>query len=130
MLATVATGVGIPAQAAESAEAIVRAQVAAYNRHDLDAFVDAYSDGVTIYRIHGAAAPSSISGKAALREYYRSERFNRPGLRAQIVHRSVLGNKIIDHERIFGLGSIPTEAIIVYAIEQQHIAAVWVFGSE
>lgn len=115
--------------APESGEAVVAAQFAAYNRHDLNGFVDAYSDDVTIYRIQ-RAAQSSISGKAALREFYRNERFNRPGLRAQILHRTVFGNRIIDHERIFGLGSEPLEAMIVYAIEHQRIAAAWIFSPE
>ncbi len=132
VLAAASTTMGVTAQAKApiSGAALVQQQVAAYNRHDLDAFVDAYSEDVTIYRMQRAATQSSISGKAALREFYRTERFNRPGLRAQILHRTVLGNKIVDHERIFGLGAHPLEAVVVYAIEQQHIAAVWIFSPE
>lgn len=113
--------------AAQPPAQIVQSQVEAYNRHDLAGFTDTYADDIRIYRIRADTAEPSITGKDQLREFYRTERFNRPALRAEILHRTVLGNKVIDHERITGLADQPVEAEVVYAIANGHIAAVWIF---
>ena len=70
---------GIEGAEAESGAQIVQSQVVAYNRHDLDGFADTYADDIRIYRIRTATAEPLITGKAQLREFYRTERFNRRG---------------------------------------------------
>ena len=84
-----------------SAEAVVQRQLEAYNARDLDAFVAQYADGVELYR-PPAAAPALV-GRAALRDFYARERFVHDGLHADLLHRSVLGATVIDHERIHGV---------------------------
>jgi hypothetical protein len=39
----------------------------------------------------------------------------------------VAGNKVVDHERIDGLGPEVVEAIVVYEVEDEMIKKVWFF---
>jgi hypothetical protein len=72
-----------------------------------------------------ALAPA-ISGKAELRETYR-QRFSAPSLHAEILARVVLGNKVIDHERVRGIREHPVEALAIYEVESNLIQTVWFF---
>ncbi len=107
---------------------VVQRQVDAYNDRDLARFVAEYADTVLIYRM--PTIEPSISGKVQLAETYSTQRFNLPGLRAEIVNRIVLGNKVIDHERVFGIRDVPVEVAAVYEVVGSLIARVWFFGSE
>ena len=110
-----------------SATGIVQRQFDAYNAHDLAAFVAAYSDTVQIFRM--PASEPVISGKAQLTEFYANQRFNVPGLEAELVSRTVLGNKVVDHERIRGLRDEPVEIVAVYEVGPGFIERVWFFSS-
>ena len=44
-----------------------------------------------------------ISGKAEHARFYALQRFHLPALKADSVKRTVLGNKVIDHELIWGV---------------------------
>lgn len=103
----------------------VQRQVDAYNRRDLPAFVAAYSDGIRVYRM--PIDEPALVGKAAFAEFYRTQRFNLPGLHAEILQRIEMGNKVIDHERISGLGEQPTEAVAVYEVVDGLIERVWFY---
>ena len=107
---------------------IVEAQVDAYNRRDLAAFVALYGEDVEVFRL--PSTTPGLSGKAAFTEFYRTERFNRPGLHAEIVNRIVLGNKVIDHERIRGVRDAPFEIAVVYEVAGGLIERVWTFAAE
>ena len=39
------------------------------------------------------------------------------------------GNKVVDHERIVGLGPEPVEAVAVYEVNDGLIERVWFFAS-
>lgn len=108
-----------------SAASVVQRQVEAYNRRDLDAFSAAYHDGVQIFRL--PATSPTLVGKAALREFYGAQRFNLPGLHAEIRNRIVAGNKVIDHEYVTGLGQQPFEVVAVYEVNDGLITTVWFF---
>ena len=104
---------------------LVQRQVDAYNRHDLDAFAAAYSDSVQIYRM--PSTEPALAGKAQLAKFYAENRFNLPRLHAEILSRMVLGNKVIDHERITGLQAEAIEAVAVYEVVDGVIQRVWFF---
>ena len=106
-------------------EGPVQRQLVAYNARDLERFIAEYTEDVQIFR-PPATAPI-LSGKKAFAEYYAANRFNLPALHAEIVNRMILGNKVIDHERITGVGDGPFEAAAVYEIRDGLIAAVWFF---
>lgn len=108
-------------------EALVQAQLDAYDAHDLQAFIACYSEDIKVYR--PPAAEPVLAGKAAFADFYATQRFNRPALRAQVLNRMVLGNKVVDHERIAGLGDAPLEAAAVYEIKGGFISTVWFYYS-
>lgn len=110
-------------------ELTVQRQLDAYNARDLDAFMAEYSDDVQLFR--PPAPLPALVGKAAMAEHYATRRFNLPGLHATLVHRMVLGNKVIDHEHITGLGDAPVEAAVVFEVNPQGlICKVWFFGPD
>jgi hypothetical protein len=110
-------------------ESPVQRQLEAYNARDLQRFVACYSENVELFR-PPAPAPA-ISGRAQLAEFYAAHRFCLPALRAEIVNRMVLGNKVIDHERIFGVRDAPFEVAVVYEVDGAGlIARVWSFPAE
>ena len=104
---------------------IVQRQLDAYNARDLERFVDCFSDDVRLYRMP-AQTPSTV-GKAALRAFYAEHRFPIATLRAELLNRIALGDKVADHERIHGLGEQPVEVMAVYQVEDGAIANVWFF---
>lgn len=110
------------------AEAVVQRQLAAYNARHLVRFLAEFSDDVHLYR--PPAAEPAIVGKPAFGDFYATQRFNRADLHADVLNRIVLGNKVIDHERISGVGEQPLEVVIVYEVVGGHIRNVWVFSAE
>ncbi|MBN3197962.1 nuclear transport factor 2 family protein [Pectobacterium brasiliense] len=110
-----------------SPESAVAAQFKAYNEHDIDAFVSCFAPDFKAYRMP-AETPSMV-GKEALREFYVNNRFNNPELRAELVSRTVLGNKIFDHELIHGLAAEPIESVAVFEVDNGLINTAWFFFS-
>ena len=107
-----------------SPEAVVQAQLEAYNAHDLDAFAATYADDVELIELPDDVF---VRGIAQLRERY-AKAFADPTLRADIVNRIVVGNTVVDHERVRrtspeGPGTI--EAIAMYVVEKGKITRVW-----
>ena len=120
-----ATAAMVPTQ---NPEAIVQAQLEAYNARNIDAFVSTYADDVQLFE---HPAKLLAVGLAQLRERY-VERFKEPNLNAVIAKRIVMGNTVIDHERItrtFPEGPGKLEAVAIYEVRAGKIAKVWlVFG--
>ena len=104
---------------------IVQHQLDAYNAHDLDQFVSCFSEDVRMFRMP-TETPSTV-GKAALRTLYAEHRFSIPTLRAELLNRIALGDKVADHERIHGLHAQPSEVMAVYQISDGLIANVWFY---
>ncbi len=112
----------ISAESTTSPEAVVQAQLDAYNAHDTDRFVACYAPDVRI-----AGWPSNetrMEGRYALAAFYRLHRFNRPALRAELQNRIVFGNTVIDHEIITGLESHTVTAVAIYRVENDLISSV------
>lgn len=103
---------------------VVQRQLEAYNARDLDRFAAAHSDRIRIFRM--PSIEPAIVGKAALTEFYRG-RFSVPALHADLLARIVLGNKVIDHERIRGIQESPIEVVAVYEVSSDLIETVWFF---
>ena len=101
---------------------LAQAQFEAYNARDLAAFTACYSETVQVFR--PPAPEPTITGKAAFAEFYATQRFDRPALRAELVNRMVFGNTVIDHERIHGLGEQPLEMAVVYLVQHGLIQTV------
>ena len=101
---------------------VVQRQVEAYNARDLERFVATYAEGIKIYRL--PSTEPAIVGREQLAAVYR-ERFSSPTLHAEILARIVLGNKVIDHERVRGIRETPVEAVAIYEVVAGLIETVW-----
>jgi hypothetical protein len=127
MFGTIAAMAGFcacPALATTGPEAIVQAQLEAYNARDLNAFLATYAENAELFE-----HPSKLlaSGMAQLRERYAA-RFAEPNLHAVVVKRIVMGNFVIDHEkvtRMFPAGPGTLDAVAMYEVEGHRIARVW-----
>lgn len=104
---------------------LAQAQFEAYNAHDLAAFIACYSDRVQVFR--PPAPQPTLDGKTAFAAFYQTQRFNQPGLCAELLNRVVLGHTVIDHERIHGLGEQPLEMAVVYRVQDGLIHTVHAF---
>jgi hypothetical protein len=118
-------GEAVPAAAAsastDSPEAIVDAQLAAYNKRDLEGFLSFYADDAVL-----AKYPDQVTqtGKGEMRLRYQRN-FSNPNVRAEIIKRVVFGRFVIDHERVVAppaKGEL--EAVAVYEVKDGKIARV------
>ena len=107
-----------------TAEAVVQKQLEAYNAHDLEAFAATYAEDIELINLPDGVF---VRGMAQLRERY-GKAFADSMLHAEIVNRIVVGNTVVDHERVrrrFPEGPGTIEAIAVYLVEGGKIAKVW-----
>jgi hypothetical protein len=109
-----------------SPEAVVQRQLDAYNARDLSRFLAEYSEDVRVYR--PPASEAAIVGKRAFGAFYATQRFNHAGLHAELVNRMVLGNVVIDHERIRGVREQAFEVAVVYEVSGGLIRNTWAFA--
>ena len=111
-------------------EIVVQKQLDAYNARDIEAIMATYAEDA-----HQFEHPAKLlaRGTAELRERFYS-RFKEPNLHAKLIHRVVLGNKIIDQElvtRTFAEGTGKIELVAVYEVKNERIANAWfIFGAK
>jgi uncharacterized protein (TIGR02246 family) len=113
-----------PSGPTSEAERVVQAQVEAYNRHDIDAFVATYAPDVVLYRHPGQVM---LRGAEAMRTQYGQTFTNAPALRVRIANRIVQGDFVIDHEVVTGAPEMEGEilAVAVYEVKAGRIQNVW-----
>jgi hypothetical protein len=104
--------------------AVVQRQLDAYNARDLEGILATYAADAQQFEF-----PDKLlaSGTAALRERFAA-RFQEPNLHAQLLHRTVLGNKVIDHEevtRTFPEGPGKIQLLAIYEVQDGKIAKAW-----
>lgn len=104
----------------ESAEALVQRQVNAYNARNIDAFLDTYSDDVELYNF-----PNQLisNGKDQMKKRYENFFTATPNLYCEIVTRMLIGNKVIDQEKVRA-GKETLRAAAVYEIQNGKIKKV------
>lgn len=115
--------VAAPTQAT-SPEQVVQAQLDAYNARNIDAFLATYAVDAQLFE---HPAKLLASGQAEMRERYAA-RFKEPNLHAAIVKRIVMGNVVIDHEKVtrtFPEGTGVLDAVAIYEIQNGKIAKAW-----
>jgi len=102
-------------------EAVVQAQVVAYNNRDIEAFAACHSDNVELFSF--SERTPFVVGKEKLIEVYREIFQNSPSLHTEIINRIVMGNKVIDHEVVTGRKGIDQlEIIAIFEVENNLIA--------
>ena len=110
-----------------SPEAVVQRQLDAYNDRDIDALIAIYTADAQMFE---HPAKPLAKGSTALRERFLV-RFKEPNLHAQLLKRVVMGNMVIDHERVtrtFPDGPGTAELVMIYQVENERIANAWVIA--
>ena len=120
----VPASVAVATPPAATPESIVQAQLDAYNAHDVNAFLATYSDDVELFEHPGKLL---AKGLGQMRERY-ALRFKEANLHAVITKRIVMGNVVVDHEKIartFPEGTGVSEAVAIYQVQDRKISKVW-----
>ena len=77
-------------------------------------------------RLSHADRDAEHSRQGALRAFYAQHRFNNPLLKAELLSRTVMGNKVFDHELIHGLPE-PIESVAVFEVKEGLIQTAWFY---
>src|SRR5215212_1325901 len=95
-----------------SPEAVVRRQLEAFNARDVQALMAIYAEDAQQFEY-----PDTLlaSGAAQLRARFEV-RFQEPNLHARLIHRTVVGHVVMDHEEVTrtfpeGVGTLEVVAI-------------------
>lgn len=113
-----------------SPAAVVQRQLDAYNAHDLEAWAATYASNAEQYEY-------PVTRLAAGRENIRARmvaRFSEPNLQATLINRIVLGQMVVDHERItrtFPEGPGYVELVAIYeVVDGKIVRATFRFGDK
>ena len=93
----------------------VDAQLAAYNAHDVAAFMACYTPDCTIDDADGNRL---MTGHAEMRPRYETLFASSPNLHCDIVSRIRIGDHVIDEERITGRVPELRRAVVIYRIDK------------
>ncbi|MBO2011518.1 nuclear transport factor 2 family protein [Hymenobacter negativus] len=108
--------------AAETPEQLVQRQVDAYNAGSAARFVATYAENAELLDF---PSKPQLTGRTKLTEFYNKFFTWAPHVHCDVVSRTVLGNKIIDHERVTGLPNGKTvDAVAIYEVENGLIRRV------
>lgn len=103
-------------------EATVQGQLDAYNAQDVDALCIHFVDDLVVADLN---AEPNLHGVAAFRERHVGLFAQFPLNHAQLLSRVVIGNTVIDHERVFrSPDATPFEVAAIYTIAGDKIARV------
>ena len=95
-------------------EPVIDQLVAAYNSGDARRFADHFAPDAAVYE-----HPQQLTqaGREAIFSYYQGVFRQYPALRTTVLHRIVLGNRVIDHERVQrGPDQAPFEVLAIYEV--------------
>jgi len=105
-------------------EAVVQRQLDAYNARDIEALLAIYADDAETFE-HPATLLAH--GTAALRERFLL-RFQEPDLHAALLKRIVMGDIVVDLERVtrtFADGTGTLELLMIYEVRNGRIQKAW-----
>lgn len=104
------------------AEQLADKQLEAYNKLDIDAFMDVFSDDVKVY---DDLSKYNVSDKAGMRKNYELWFATVDTVKCKIINRIVAGNTIIDYEELTyrkaGEKAKVMKAIAIYRIKGDKI---------
>ena len=116
----------LQAQQTRTPEEIVQENLDFYNQRNLEGFMSSFTDSIALYTF-GNTEPVS-RGKEAIRNLYKGLFDDSPKLHSTILHRSIIGNKVIDHESIIGRkgSDVPIELVMIYEVSDDKIVRMTV----
>ena len=100
-------------------EQLINRLVAAYDDGDAREFADCFAENAVAYEHPNVAAQT---GREAICEYYQKVFAQFPELKTEILYRAVIGNRVVDHERVRRTSDgEPFEVMAIYEIENDSI---------
>ncbi len=105
----------------ETPTSLAQRQLNAYNKKNIEAFLEPYADDVEIYNYPDKLM---LKGKEMMRKDYVDFFKNTPNLHCELLGRIVQGNVVIDKERV-RFGQSIMEAVAIYHIENNKIKKVY-----
>ena len=126
LIFSVFISIKIYAQQYKSPAEVVQENLDFYNQRNLEGFMSSFSDSIALYTFGKIEAVAE--GKEAIRNLYKGLFDASPKLHSTILHRSIIGNKVIDHESIKGRrGSRkPVKLVMIYEISGDKIVRMTV----
>lgn len=111
-------------------EQVVQKQLEYYNNLDIDGFMSVIDPKITIHEFSDGKV--LINGFDDCKKFYAKLFDESPNLHSKIVTRTVLGNKVIDHEYITGRNGsdIPTELVLIYEVKNDKIYNITVIRKQ
>lgn len=105
----------------QSPRAVVQAQLEAYNDLDIDAFISVFAEDAKLYTFDEETP--RVEGAEALRKIYGQLFKESPQLHSEILNRTIIGNKVIDYEKITGRkgDDKPLFLVMIYEVENGKI---------
>lgn len=103
---------------------VVQRQLAAFNARDVDALLAVYAADAEMLE-----HPATLVARGAeeLRERFTA-RFRDAAVQAELIHRMVSGNTVVDHEKVrwtFPEGEGEIELVMIYEVRNGRIARAW-----
>jgi hypothetical protein len=105
-----------------SSREVMTANLAAYNARDLEAFLASFDPEVEMHDLRSGAVSRGVDD---LRARYSALFASSPALHSRILHRSVLGDLVADHELVTGCTGGDAETLITYEVRDGRIRRVW-----
>jgi uncharacterized protein (TIGR02246 family) len=103
-------------------EQIAQAQLDAYNAHDLKAYCAFFTDDVVVADLNGAVSSQGIEAYYAR---YEKAFATFPQNKAELLNRVVVGNTVIDHEKVMRApGGETFEVAAIYTFAGDKIARI------
>ncbi|HAA17095.1 MAG TPA: steroid delta-isomerase [Cytophagales bacterium] len=113
------------AQSTTDPATIVQLQLDAYNHRDIEAFMALFSEDCRILEFPGEKVLAE--GFEATQALYQGLFESSPNLHSELVTRTVLGTKVIDHERITGrAGTDVVELAVIFEVIDGKITSAMV----
>jgi len=108
----------------EDPAAVVQRQLEAFNARDVEALLAVYAGDAQMFE-----HPSKLvaQGKEEVRGRF-SLRFQEENLHAALLSRTVMGNVVVDHEKVtrtFPEGTGSVELIMIYEVQDGRIVKAW-----
>lgn len=100
---------------------LAEAQLIAYNKGDIDAFMEVFHEEISIWNF--GEDTSRFEGHQTVWEVYATLFENSPNLNSKVVNRTIIGDKVLDYEYITGRGgdNPPFFLIMIYEIKDNKI---------
>ncbi len=94
---------------------IIDKLVAAYNNSDARAFADLFAENIVTFEHPNQVAQS---GREMIFEFYQKVFAEFPQNRTEVLHRIVIGNRVLDHERVRRSPEAePFECLAIYELK-------------